>query len=95
MRLLFTLPAVGLLAGCLNTGLSDQQETDLVDLCLILEDVTGQYWADHSVPTSNDPDLQIPSVRPITQLGGTQRGADRVNACIKREIAAGTAALFP
>lgn len=95
MRLLFTLPAVGLLAGCLNTGLSDQQETDLVDLCLLSERVTGQYWIDHSVPTSTDPDLQVPSVRPITQLGGTQGGADKVNACVTREIAAGTAALLP
>jgi hypothetical protein len=95
MRLLFTLPAVGLLAGCLNTGLSDQQETDLVDLCLILEEVTGQYWIDHSVNTSSDPDLQIPSVRPITQLGGTQGGADKINACIERQIVAGTVAFLP
>jgi hypothetical protein len=95
MRILITLPAIALVAGCLDTGMSTQQETDLVNLCLLSEQVGGQYWIEHSITTSSDPADQIPAVRPITQLGGTARGADKINACIKREIAAGTPALLP
>lgn len=64
-------------------------------LCLQLEWASDQYWIDHSVPTSSDPELNTPSVRPITQLGGTQGGADKINACIERQIVAGTVAFLP
>ncbi|MDX8346491.1 hypothetical protein SLH49_00690 [Cognatiyoonia sp. IB215446] len=78
------LMSLAILAGCETYRPLPAAEVEaLVDDCLEETQAPGTYSVFPGSASSN-PEGALPRASAVTNLGGTQAGADAVNACIRR-----------
>ncbi len=76
--------SVLILAGCeVSKPLPPSEAEALVNACLEETQAPGTYSVSPGSASSN-PEGALPRARAVANLGGTQTGADAVNACIQR-----------